>query len=59
MRVSEGKQELNFSLAPDTSVTFRYRILISSPIATPEATEAAYKDFAPRHIIDNRLNRIL
>jgi hypothetical protein len=42
---SEGKQELNFSLAPYASVTFRYRILISSAIATPEATEAAYKDF--------------
>jgi hypothetical protein len=43
---SEGKQELNFSLAPHASVTFRYRILISSAIVTPEAAEAAYKDFA-------------
>jgi hypothetical protein len=43
---SEGKQALNFSLPPNASVTFRYRILISSAIATPEATEAAYKDFA-------------
>ena len=42
---SQGKQELNFSLPPNASVTFRYRILISSAIATPEATEAAYKDF--------------
>ena len=42
---SEGKLELNFSLAPNTSATFRYRILISSAIATAEATEAAYKDF--------------
>jgi hypothetical protein len=42
---SEGKEELNFSLAPNTSVTFRYRILISSAIATPEATETAYKEF--------------
>jgi Methane oxygenase PmoA len=42
---SEGKQELNFSLAPNASVTFLYRILISSAIATPEATEATYKDF--------------
>ena len=42
---SEGKQSLNFSLAPNASVTFRYRILISSAISTPEATEAAYKDF--------------
>ena len=42
---SHGKEELNFSLAPHASATFRYRILISSSIATPEATEAAYKDF--------------
>ncbi len=42
---SEGKQALNFSLAPHATVTFRYRILITSAIATPEATEAAYKDF--------------
>jgi hypothetical protein len=42
---SEGQQELNLSLAPNSSVMFRYRILISSTIATLEATEAAYKDF--------------
>jgi Methane oxygenase PmoA len=42
---SEGKQELNFSLAPGASVTFRYRILIYSAISTPEATEVAYKNF--------------
>jgi methane monooxygenase PmoA-like len=42
---SAGKQELNFSLAPNTSVAFRYRILISSAISTAEATEAAYKEF--------------
>ena len=42
---SNGKEELNFSLAARSSVTFRYRILISSAILTPEATEAAYKDF--------------
>jgi hypothetical protein len=42
---SNGKEELNFSLAPHASVTFRYRILITSSIATSEATEAAYKDF--------------
>ncbi len=42
---SAGKQELNFSLAPNTSATFRYRILISSVISTSEATEAAYKEF--------------
>src|SRR5947207_6194342 len=42
---SNGKEEVNLSLAPNASVTFRYRILISSAIAAPEATEAAYKDF--------------
>ena len=42
---SNGKEELNFSLAPQASVTFRYRILISSAILTPQATEAAYKAF--------------
>jgi hypothetical protein len=36
---------LNFSLAPHASTTFRYRILVSSAIATPEATEAAYNNF--------------
>jgi hypothetical protein len=42
---SNGKAELNFSLTPHASVTFRYRILISSAILAPEATEAAYKEF--------------
>jgi Methane oxygenase PmoA len=42
---SNGKEQLNFSLAPNQSVTFRYRILITSAIATAEQTEAAYKDF--------------
>jgi hypothetical protein len=43
---SNGKETLNFSLAPHASATFRYRILISSAILTPKATEAAYKEFA-------------
>ncbi|MGA2097832.1 MAG: PmoA family protein [Candidatus Acidiferrum sp.] len=42
---SNGKEELNFTLAPGQNVTFRYRILISSDILTPERTEAAYKEF--------------
>jgi len=42
---SNGKEELNFSVAPHQSVTFRYRILISSETASPEKTESAYKDF--------------
>ena len=43
---SNGKEELNFSLDPGQSATFRYRILILSKIATTEETEAAYKNFA-------------
>ncbi|MBA0086298.1 MAG: PmoA family protein [Acidobacteria bacterium Pan2503] len=42
---SNGKEELNLSLAPHQTVTFRYRILISSGVASPESTEAAYKAF--------------
>jgi hypothetical protein len=43
---SDGKQELNFSIAPGQSVTFRYRILISSEIATEAKSETDYKDFS-------------
>src|SRR5947209_15931752 len=47
---SNGKEELTFSIAPGQSVTFRYRILISSRLVTAQETEAAYKDFvAARH----------
>ncbi len=42
---SNGKETLNLTLAPHQSVTYRYRILISSAIATPESTEAAYQAF--------------
>ena len=42
---SNGKEELNLTLAVGQSVTFRYRVLISSEISTPESTEAAYKAF--------------
>ena len=43
---SNGKEQLNFSLAPHASATFRYRILITSSIVTPEASEAAFNNFA-------------
>ena len=46
---SNGKEELNLKLAPHQSVTFRYRVLISSEIMTPESTEAAYKAFVAAH----------
>lgn len=42
---SNGKEELKLTLAPQQSVTFRYRVLISSEITTLENTEAAYKAF--------------
>lgn len=42
---SNGKEELNLSLAAHQSVTFRYRVLISSEISAPEGTETAYKAF--------------
>jgi len=42
---SNGKEELNFALAPRASVTFRYRIVISNAILSPEVTEVAYKEF--------------
>jgi hypothetical protein len=42
---SNGQEELNLTLAPHQSVTFRYRIRITSEISTPETTEAAYKEF--------------
>src|SRR5690242_2881945 len=42
---SNDKEELNLTLTPRQSVRFRYRVLISSEILTPENTEAAYKAF--------------
>jgi methane monooxygenase PmoA-like len=42
---TNGKQELNFTLAPNQSATFRYRILVSSQFLTPAQSESAYKDF--------------
>src|SRR2546423_3973571 len=36
---SNGKEELNLTLAPNQSVTFRYRVLITSEISTAEKTE--------------------
>ena len=43
---SNGKQELNFTIPPGQSVTFQYRILISSEIANPAKSEADYQDFS-------------
>jgi hypothetical protein len=43
---SNGKQELNFTIPPQQSVTFRYRILITSGIVTTAKSEADYRDFS-------------
>ncbi|HKW35154.1 MAG TPA: PmoA family protein [Candidatus Acidoferrum sp.] len=42
---SNGKEELNLTLAPHQSATFRHRVLISSEILTSEGMEAADKAF--------------
>ena len=43
--LSNGKDTLNFALAPHESVTFRHRILIRSEPADAARAEAAYKEF--------------
>jgi ketosteroid isomerase-like protein len=44
--LSNGKDELNFKLAPGASTTFRHRILILSGKATPDVLEKEYTAFA-------------
>lgn len=41
----ENKEPLNYALAPRRSVTFRYRVLLSSRKNTPANIEAVYRDF--------------
>jgi len=43
---SNGKQELNFTLNPGQSATFRYRVLILSGTATPERIENEFRAFS-------------
>jgi hypothetical protein len=43
---TNGKEELNFRLAPGESTTFRHRILILSGNATPGQIEGYFRDFA-------------
>jgi hypothetical protein len=43
--LSDGKEQLNFSLAPNQSAIFRHRILILSTKASAEQAEKAYQDF--------------
>ncbi len=42
---SKGKEELNFSIEPGKSATFRYRVVILNAEPKPEAIEAEYKAF--------------
>jgi len=44
--LSDGKAELNFTLEPKASTTFRHRVLILSGEVTPEAVELEYAEFA-------------
>jgi len=46
---TNGKEEMNFTLAAHASVTFRYRVLIFSGAASPEAVEAEYKSFSTEY----------
>jgi hypothetical protein len=43
---TNGKEQLNLKLDPGKSVTFKYRVVILSGAATPEAIEQQYKTFA-------------
>jgi hypothetical protein len=45
-RKEPDARELNFTLAPGQSVTFRYRLLIVSSASAPERIEAQYRRFA-------------
>ena len=42
---SEGQEELNFSLAPGESTTFRYRVLVLSGMQTSEEIASYYQDW--------------
>jgi hypothetical protein len=47
--LSNGKEELNFSLEPGQSATFRYRVLILSGPASTNDTDSQYKKFAAEY----------
>jgi hypothetical protein len=44
--LSDGREELNFSLAPRASTTFRYRILILSTAPSADRVEREFREFA-------------
>ena len=43
---TNGKEQLNLTIEPGKSVSFKYRILILSGAATPDTIEQQYKAFA-------------
>ncbi len=43
---SNGKEALNFQLAPKASATFQYRVVIASGTMSPENAEAVFKAFS-------------
>lgn len=47
--LSGGKEELNFSLAPGASATFRYRVLVLSEPASAEQAEKRYQEFVAEY----------
>ena len=42
---SNGKEKLNFTIAPHQSTTFRYRLVILNEPTTPDQAEAQYRQF--------------
>ncbi len=42
---SKGKEKLNFTIQPNQSATFRYRLVILDDATTPELAEAQYRQF--------------
>lgn len=46
---TEGKEELNFSIPPGESTTFRYRIVVASDHLKPEQINAYADDFAKKY----------
>jgi hypothetical protein len=46
--LTNGKKELNLTLEPGKSTTFRFRVLILNGTAKPDDIEKAYQAFAPQ-----------
>ena len=46
--LTNGKKELNLTLDPGKSTTFRFRVLVLNGTAKADDIEKAYQSFAPR-----------